>query len=127
MSLYAIPQSVHFLPLQQSLLRICTIAKVRSELPRTLRNHCMVMMCRLLSPEQDSSSAMFVGNFVTQLIMQLAERVAPHIRDLIAALVNLMQSTDAATLKTTLLLVFARLVIEIYYPSFEQITSFLIC
>lgn len=84
------------------------------------------MMCRLLSPDQDSSSAMFVGSFVTQLIMQLAGRVAPHIRDLIAALVNLMLSTDAATLKTTLLLVFARLVMEIFSPSFKQITS-LIC
>lgn len=67
-------------------------------------------MCRLLNPEQDSSAALFVGNFVTQLIMQLSVRMAPHIRDLIGALVSRMQSTNMAVLKTTLLIVFARLV-----------------
>jgi len=51
-----------------------------------------------------------VGNFVTQLIMQLSVRMAPHIRDLIGALVSRMQSTNMAVLKTTLLIVFARLV-----------------
>lgn len=67
-------------------------------------------MYRLLNPEQDSSSALFVGNLVTQLIMQLSVRMAPHIRDLIAALVIRMQSTDVAVFKTTLIIVFARLV-----------------
>jgi hypothetical protein len=67
-------------------------------------------ICRLLNPEQDSSSALFVGNLVTQLIMQLSVRMAPHIRDLIAALVIRMQSTTVAVFKTTLLIVFARLV-----------------
>ncbi|KAG0591650.1 hypothetical protein M758_1G229200 [Ceratodon purpureus] len=67
-------------------------------------------VARLLNPEQDSSSALFVGNLVTQLIMQLSVRMAPHIRDLIAALVIRMQSTTVAVFKTTLLIVFARLV-----------------
>lgn len=61
-------------------------------------------MCRLLNPEQDSSSALFVGNLVTQLIMQLSVRMAPHIRDLIAALVIRMQSTDVAVFKTKLII-----------------------
>lgn len=72
-------------------------------------------MYRLLNPEQDSSSALFVGNLVTQLIMQLSVRMAPHIRDLIAALVVRIQSTTVAVFKTTLLIVFARLVETQHY------------
>jgi hypothetical protein len=45
-------------------------------------------VCRLLSPEVDSPSALFIGSFVTQLIMQLSGQMAPHIGDLIAALVS---------------------------------------
>uniref|UniRef100_A0A7I4DD79 Importin N-terminal domain-containing protein n=1 Tax=Physcomitrium patens TaxID=3218 RepID=A0A7I4DD79_PHYPA len=67
-------------------------------------------VARLLNPEQDSSSALFVGNLVTTLITQLSVRTAPHIRDLIAALVIRMQSTSVAVLKSKLLIVFARLV-----------------
>ncbi len=47
---------------------------------------------------------------MTQLIMQLSGQMAPHIGDLIAALVSRMQSTESPALKNSLLLVFARLV-----------------
>jgi hypothetical protein len=75
-----------------------------------VKNLCCCHVCRLLSPEVDSPSALFIGSFVTQLIMQLSGQMAPHIGDLIAALVSCMQSTESPALKNSLLLVFARLV-----------------
>jgi len=91
-------------------------------------DHTMRMLldvaARLLSPEVDSPSALFIGSFVTQLIMQLSGQMAPHIRDLIAALVSRMQSTESPALKNSLLLVFARLV-HMAAPNTRQLLDLL--
>lgn len=66
--------------------------------------------CRLLDPDLESSGSLFVGSYILQLILHLQSQMVPHIRDLVAALVRRMQSAQIAGLKSSLLLIFARLV-----------------
>ncbi|KAF3430975.1 hypothetical protein FNV43_RR25705 [Rhamnella rubrinervis] len=65
---------------------------------------------RLLDPDLESSGSLFVGSYILQLILHLQSQMVPHIRDLVAALVRRMQSAQIAGLKSSLLLIFARLV-----------------
>jgi hypothetical protein len=74
--------------------------------------------CRLLDPELESSGSLFVGSYILQLILHLPSQMSLHIRDLVAALVRRMQSVQIMGLRSSLLLVFARLVI-----SFNFLTS----
>ncbi|KVH96324.1 Armadillo-like helical [Cynara cardunculus var. scolymus] len=80
---------------------------------------------RLLDPDLESSGSLFVGNFILQLILHLSSQMAPHIRDLVAALVRRMQSCQIAGLRSSLLLIFARLV-HMSAPHVEQFINLLI-
>ncbi|KAH8496289.1 hypothetical protein H0E87_019160, partial [Populus deltoides] len=63
----------------------------------------------LLNPDLESSGSVFVGSYILQLILHLPLQMATHIRDLVAALVQRMQSAQIVGLKSSLLLIFARL------------------
>ncbi|KAJ4848224.1 hypothetical protein Tsubulata_014396 [Turnera subulata] len=80
---------------------------------------------RLLDPDLESSGSLFVGSYVLQLILHLPAQMAPHLRDLVAALVRRMQSAQIAGLKSSLLLIFARLV-HMSAPNVEQFIDMLI-
>lgn len=67
--------------------------------------------CRLLDPKMESSGSFFVGSFILQLILHLPLQMAQHLPDLVAALVRRMQSVQIAGLRSSLILIFARLVI----------------
>lgn len=74
---------------------------------------CLILwnLNRLLDPNLESSGSLFVGSYILQLILHLPSHMAIHIRDLVAALVRRMQSAQIASLRSSLLVVFARLVI----------------
>ncbi|XP_065880084.1 uncharacterized protein [Euphorbia lathyris] len=80
---------------------------------------------RLLDPDLESSGSLFVGSYILQLILHLPLQMAQHIRDLIAALVRRMQSAQIAGLRSSLLLIFARLV-HMSAPNVEQFIDMLI-
>ncbi|XP_076929084.1 uncharacterized protein LOC143593298 [Bidens hawaiensis] len=80
---------------------------------------------RLLDPDLDSSGSLFVGNYILQLILHLSSQMAQHIRDLVAALVRRMQFCQIAGLRSSLLLIFARLV-HMSSPHVEQFINLLI-
>lgn len=64
---------------------------------------------RLLDPSVESSGSLFIGTYVVQLLLHLPSQMAPHIRDLVVALVRRMHSCQVAGLRSSLLLIFARL------------------
>ncbi|XP_010262045.1 PREDICTED: importin-9 isoform X2 [Nelumbo nucifera] len=80
---------------------------------------------RLLDPDLESSGSLFVGSYILQLILHLPLQMAQHIRDLITALVRRMQSCQIAALKSSLLVIFARLV-HLSCPNVEQFIDLLI-
>ncbi|XP_074383477.1 uncharacterized protein LOC141725016 isoform X3 [Apium graveolens] len=80
---------------------------------------------RLLDPNLESSGSLFVASYILQLILHLPSQMAQHIRDLVAALVRRMQSCQIAGLKSSLILVFARLV-HISAPHVEQFIDLMI-
>ncbi|KAL8533500.1 hypothetical protein ACS0TY_009778 [Phlomoides rotata] len=80
---------------------------------------------RLLDPDLESSGSLFVGSYILQLILHLSSQMAQHIRDLVTALIRRMQSSRIAGLKTSLLLIFARLV-HISVPQVEQFIDLLV-
>ncbi|KAL5826158.1 hypothetical protein ACOSQ4_017955 [Xanthoceras sorbifolium] len=80
---------------------------------------------RLLDPDLESSGSLFVGNYILQLILHLPSQMAQHIRDLVVALVRRLQSAQIAGLRSSLLLIFARLV-HISAPNVEQFINLLI-
>ncbi|GFQ01727.1 importin-9 [Phtheirospermum japonicum] len=80
---------------------------------------------RLLDPELESSGSLFVGNYILQLILHLPSQMAQHIRDLVTALIRRMQSSQIAGLKSSLLLIFARLV-HMSLPHVEQFIDLLV-
>jgi len=67
--------------------------------------------CRLLNPDLEGSGSLFAGKYILQLILHLPSEMAPHVQDLVAALVRRLQSAEILALKGSLLLIFARLVI----------------
>ncbi|KAK2994344.1 hypothetical protein RJ640_017856 [Escallonia rubra] len=78
----------------------------------------------LLYPDLESSGSLFVGSFILQLILHLPSQMAQHFRDLVAALVRRMQSCQIAGLRSSLLLIFARLV-HLSAPHVEQFIDLL--
>ncbi|KAF7136635.1 hypothetical protein RHSIM_Rhsim08G0040600 [Rhododendron simsii] len=80
---------------------------------------------RLLDPDLESSGSLFVGSYILQLILHLPSQMAPHIKDLVAALVRRLQSSKIAGLRSSLLLIFARLV-HISTPHVVQFIDLLI-
>lgn len=79
---------------------------------------------RLLDPELESSGSLFVGSYILQLILNLPSQMSLHIRDLVAALVRRMQSAQIVGLRSSLLLIFARLV-HMSVPNVEQFIDLL--
>ncbi|KAJ4816684.1 Importin-9 [Rhynchospora pubera] len=65
---------------------------------------------RLLDPELPSSVSLFVGSYILQLILHLPTQMSPHLRDLVAAVVRRLQSSEIEGLKCSLILILARLV-----------------
>ncbi|CAK9157331.1 unnamed protein product [Ilex paraguariensis] len=80
---------------------------------------------RLLDPDLESSGSLFVGSYILQLILHLPSQMAQHIRDLVAALVRRMQTCQIAGLRSSLLLIFGRLV-HMSAPQVEQFIDLLI-
>lgn len=80
---------------------------------------------RLLNPGLDSSSSLFVERFITQLIQKLPLQMAQHLKDLVAALVGRMETSEIMGLKNSLLLVFGRLV-HMSVPDIGQLLNLLI-
>ncbi|KAL6573639.1 hypothetical protein OROHE_002098 [Orobanche hederae] len=80
---------------------------------------------RLLDPELESSGSLFVGSYILQLILHLPSQMAQHIQDLVTALIRRMQSSQNAGLKSSLLLIFARLV-HMSVPHVEQFIDLLV-
>ncbi|KAJ8760386.1 hypothetical protein K2173_015053 [Erythroxylum novogranatense] len=80
---------------------------------------------RLLDPDMESSGSLFVGSYILQLILHLPEQMAQHIQNLITALVRRMQSAQIAVLRSSLLLIFARLV-HMSAPNVEQFIDMLV-
>eukprot|EP00257_Ricinus_communis_P024919 XP_025012333.1 importin-9 isoform X1 [Ricinus communis] len=80
---------------------------------------------RLLDPDLESSGSLFVGSYILQLILYLPSQMAQHIQDLVAALVRRLQTAQIAGLRSSLLLIFARLV-HMSAPHVEQFIDMLI-
>ncbi|KAI3918890.1 hypothetical protein MKW98_017338, partial [Papaver atlanticum] len=80
---------------------------------------------RLLDPDMESSGSLFVGTYILQLILHLPSHMAQHIRDLISALVRRMKTSQISGLKSSLLLIFARLV-HLSSPNIEQFIDLLV-
>ncbi|KAL3824041.1 hypothetical protein ACJIZ3_020070 [Penstemon smallii] len=80
---------------------------------------------RLLDPDLESSGSLFVGSYILQLILHLPSQMAQHIRDLVHALIRRMQSSQIAGLKSSLVLILARLV-HMSAPHVEQFIDLLV-
>ncbi|XP_027154698.1 importin-9 isoform X1 [Coffea eugenioides] len=80
---------------------------------------------RLLDPNLESSGSLFVGSFILQLILHLPSQMALHIRDLVVALIRRMQSSEIAGLRSSLLLIFARLA-HMSVPNVEKFIDLLV-
>ncbi|TYH96502.1 hypothetical protein ES332_A12G181700v1 [Gossypium tomentosum] len=79
---------------------------------------------RLLDPDLESSGSLFVGSYILQLILHLPSQMGQHIQNLIFALVRRMQSASIEGLRSSLLLIFARL-IHLSAPNVEQFINLL--
>uniref|UniRef100_A0A0D3GF91 Importin-9 central HEAT repeats domain-containing protein n=1 Tax=Oryza barthii TaxID=65489 RepID=A0A0D3GF91_9ORYZ len=64
---------------------------------------------RLLDPALESSISLFVGSYILQLIIHLPSHLSPHFPELIAAIVRRMQSSSITGLKSSLVVIVARL------------------
>ncbi|KAM7276774.1 hypothetical protein ACFE04_018640 [Oxalis oulophora] len=80
---------------------------------------------RLLDPSLDSSGSLFVGSYILQLILHLPSQMQQHIRDLVAALVKRMQSAQIESLRSSLILIFARMV-HMSAPNVENFINLLV-
>lgn len=80
---------------------------------------------RLLDPNLESSGSLFVGTFILQLILHMPLQMAEHIHGLIAAVVKRLQSCETAGLRSSLLLIIAR-VVHMSSPNVEQFIDLLI-
>ncbi|CAA0242529.1 unnamed protein product [Arabidopsis thaliana] len=80
---------------------------------------------RLLNPDLEGSGSLFAGKYILQLILHLPSEMAPHVQDLVAALVRRLQSAEILALKGSLLLIFARLV-HMSYPNVDQFINLLV-
>lgn len=80
---------------------------------------------RLLDPVLESSVSLFVGSFVLQLILHTPSHLSPHIPDLIAAIVRRMQTSSIEGLKSSLIVIIARLV-HLSSPNVDQFINLLL-
>ncbi|XP_023646011.1 importin-9 isoform X2 [Capsella rubella] len=80
---------------------------------------------RLLNPDLECSGSLFAGKYILQLILHLPSEMAPHVRDLVAALVRRLQSAEMSALRGSLLLIFARLV-HMSFPNVDQFINLLV-
>ncbi|KAG8075997.1 hypothetical protein GUJ93_ZPchr0006g45271 [Zizania palustris] len=80
---------------------------------------------RLLDPALESSVSLFVGSYILQLIIHLPSHLSPHFPGLIAAIVRRMQSSSIAGLKSSLVVIIARLV-HLSAPNVEQFINLLL-
>ncbi|CAI0552697.1 unnamed protein product, partial [Linum tenue] len=80
---------------------------------------------RLLDPNLDSSGSLFVGNYILQLILHLPLQMAQHTSDLITALVRRMQSSQIAGLRSSLIVLFAKMV-HMSAPNVEKFIDLLV-
>lgn len=80
---------------------------------------------RLLDPDLESSGSLFVGSYVLQLILHLPSQMAPHMRELVTAVVRRMQSCQIAALKSSLVVILARLV-HLSAPGVDQFINLLL-
>ncbi|KFK44558.1 hypothetical protein AALP_AA1G272600 [Arabis alpina] len=80
---------------------------------------------RLLNPDLECSGSLFAGKYILQLILHLPSEMAPHVQDLVAALVRRMQSADMSGFRSSLLLIFARLV-HMSFPNVDQFINLLV-
>lgn len=80
---------------------------------------------RLLNPDLESSGSLFVGSYILQLILHLPSQMSLHIRELIAAIVKRMQSCEIAGLKSSLIVILARLV-HLSVPDVDQFINLLL-
>ncbi|URD91572.1 hypothetical protein MUK42_00986 [Musa troglodytarum] len=65
---------------------------------------------RLLDPDLESSGSLFVGSYILQLILHLPSQISLHIHELVASVVRRMQSCEISGLKSSLIVILARLV-----------------
>ncbi|XP_019704252.1 uncharacterized protein [Elaeis guineensis] len=80
---------------------------------------------RLLDPDLESSGSLFVGSYILQLILHLPSQMSVHIRELVAAVVRRLQSCEIAGLKSSLIVILARLV-HISSPDVDQFINLLL-
>ncbi|KMZ68247.1 Importin beta-2 subunit family protein, partial [Zostera marina] len=80
---------------------------------------------RLLDPDLESSGSFCVGTYIVQLILHFPSEIALHIRELLAALMRRMQSCEIASLKSSLIVVFARL-IHSSVPNVEHLINMML-
>ncbi|CAN7077863.1 unnamed protein product [Brassica oleracea var. botrytis] len=80
---------------------------------------------RLLNPDLECSGSLFAGKYILQLILHLPSEMAPHVQDLVAALVRRMQSAEISGFRSSLLLIFARLV-HMSFPNIDQFINLLV-
>ncbi|XP_010532428.1 PREDICTED: importin-9 [Tarenaya hassleriana] len=80
---------------------------------------------RLLNPDLESSGSLFAGKYILQLILHFPSEMAQHIRDLVIALIRRMQSAQIMGLRSSLLLIFARLV-HMSFPAVDQFINLLV-
>ncbi|CDY51121.1 BnaA07g37040D [Brassica napus] len=80
---------------------------------------------RLLNPDLECSGSLFAGKYILQLILHLPSEMAPHVQDLVAALVRRMQSAEISGFRSSLLLIFARLV-HMSFPNVDQFINLLV-
>ncbi|KAF3487015.1 hypothetical protein F2Q69_00054246 [Brassica cretica] len=80
---------------------------------------------RLLNPDLECSGSLFAGKYILQLILHLPSEMAPHVQDLVAALVRRMQSAEISGFRSSLLLIFARLV-HMSFPNVVQFINLLV-
>uniref|UniRef100_A0A0E0LAD0 Importin-7/11-like TPR repeats domain-containing protein n=1 Tax=Oryza punctata TaxID=4537 RepID=A0A0E0LAD0_ORYPU len=80
---------------------------------------------RLLDPVLESSVSLFVGSYILQLIIHLPSHLSPHFPELIAAIVRRMQSSSITGLKSSLVVIVARLV-HLSAPNVDQFINLLL-
>uniref|UniRef100_A0A0E0E0H2 Importin-9 central HEAT repeats domain-containing protein n=1 Tax=Oryza meridionalis TaxID=40149 RepID=A0A0E0E0H2_9ORYZ len=80
---------------------------------------------RLLDPVLESSVSLFVGSYILQLIVHLPSHLSPHFPELIAAIVRRMQSSSITGLKSSLVVIVARLV-HLSAPNVDQFINLLL-
>ncbi|GBG61529.1 hypothetical protein CBR_g22326 [Chara braunii] len=76
---------------------------------------------RLLSPDLDASGSLYVGSLLVQMLRQFPGLMAPHVQNLVRALVVRMSNGSTPNLEAELILVFARLV----HMSVPNVSQFL--